>query len=232
MRPEGQRIERAYRDAVKAKTGADIAGGHQLAGGGLWLLKLVLDAAKTDDLDKFRAAVLAMDLPVGSALNGWGVKFDETGQNTQCARAALHAAVAGRPARHRVAGGVHDQSRQVDPARRVGPAEVAVRSASPILLDAPGPLPGRRASAERHAGRPCTYVPAAPRLHHPPGRHLRAHRGGAHPHLRRDARRQLRARRVPHAGHVSRVLGVRAAPARPVRDPRAVAPAHLRLRAG
>jgi hypothetical protein len=22
-----------------------------------------------------------MDLPVGSALNGWGVKFDETGQN-------------------------------------------------------------------------------------------------------------------------------------------------------
>src|SRR5499426_3201401 len=55
MRPEGQRIERAYREAVKAKT---------------------------DALDKFRAAVLAMDLPVGSALNGWGVKFDETGQNT------------------------------------------------------------------------------------------------------------------------------------------------------
>jgi len=56
---------------VKARTGADIAGGHQLAGGGLWILKLVLDAAKTDDLDKFRAAVLAMDLPVGSAVNGW-----------------------------------------------------------------------------------------------------------------------------------------------------------------
>ena len=82
MRPEGQRIERAYREAVKAKTGGDMTGGHQLAGGGLWLLKLVLDAAKTDDLDKFRAAVLAMDLPVGSALNGWGVKFDETGQNS------------------------------------------------------------------------------------------------------------------------------------------------------
>ena len=83
MRPEGQRIERAFREAVKAKTGSDVpAGGHQLAGGGLWLLKLVLDAAKSDDLDKFRAAVLAMDLPVGSAINGWGVKFDETGQNT------------------------------------------------------------------------------------------------------------------------------------------------------
>ena len=82
MRPEGQRIERAFREAVKAHTGSDIpAGGHQLAAGGLWLLKLVLDAAKTDDLEKFRAAVMAMDLPVGSAINGWGVKFDETGQN-------------------------------------------------------------------------------------------------------------------------------------------------------
>jgi branched-chain amino acid transport system substrate-binding protein len=82
MRPEGQRIERAYREAVKAKTGSDIAGGHQLAGGGLWVLKLVLDAAKTDDPDKFRAAVMGLDLPTGSALNGWGVKFDENGQNS------------------------------------------------------------------------------------------------------------------------------------------------------
>jgi len=83
FRPEGQRVERAFREAVKAKTGADSpAGGHQLAAGGLWILKLVLDRARTDDLDKFRAAVMAMDLPVGSAVNGWGVKFDETGQNS------------------------------------------------------------------------------------------------------------------------------------------------------
>jgi len=83
LRPEGMRIERAFREAVKTKTGLDSpAGGHQLAAGGLWILKLALDAAKTDDLDKFRAAVLAMDLPVGSGINGWGVKFDETGQNS------------------------------------------------------------------------------------------------------------------------------------------------------
>ncbi len=83
FRPEGQRIERAFREAVKAKTGSDVlAGGHQLAGGGLWVLKLALDAAKTDELDKFRSAVMAMDLPTGSAVNGWGVKFDETGQNS------------------------------------------------------------------------------------------------------------------------------------------------------
>ena len=82
LRPEGRRIERAFREAVKAKTGSDIlAGGHQLAGGGLWILKLALDAAKTDDLDKFRAAVMALDLPVGSSVNGWGVKFDGSRQN-------------------------------------------------------------------------------------------------------------------------------------------------------
>src|SRR5499425_182530 len=83
FRPEGQQIERAFREAVKARTGSDVlAGGHQLAGGGLWILKLALDAAKTDDLDKFRAAVLSLDLPVGSGVNGGGVKLDEAGQNS------------------------------------------------------------------------------------------------------------------------------------------------------
>jgi branched-chain amino acid transport system substrate-binding protein len=83
FRPEGQRIERAFREAVKAKTGTDVPlGGHQLAAGGLWILKLALDAAKTDELEKFRSAVMSLDLPVGSAVNGWGVKFDETGQNS------------------------------------------------------------------------------------------------------------------------------------------------------
>lgn len=82
LRPEGQKIERDFREAVQKRTGSYPLGGHQLAGAGLWLLKLALDAAKTDDPDKFRSAVLAMDLPVGSMINGWGVKFDETGQNS------------------------------------------------------------------------------------------------------------------------------------------------------
>ena len=82
LRPEGQRIEKAFRDHVKAKTGAESPfGGHQLAAGGLWLLKLVLDRARTDDLDKFRAAVMALDLPAHSAVNGWGAKFADNGQN-------------------------------------------------------------------------------------------------------------------------------------------------------
>src|SRR2546430_6177313 len=100
------------------------------------------------------------------------------------------------------------------------------RLADPV--DAPGPP---RGVARRVSGGPPDHArsPPASRLHHPPGRDLRAHRRGAPPHLRRDARRQLRPRRVPHAGHVSRLLGVRAAPSRPLRDARAVAPAHLRL---
>src|SRR5438105_14742875 len=83
LRPEGQKIEHAFREALKAKTGSDVpAGGHQLAAGGLWLLTLALDAAKTDELDKVRAAALKMDLPVGSPMNSWCVKFAGSGQNS------------------------------------------------------------------------------------------------------------------------------------------------------
>jgi branched-chain amino acid transport system substrate-binding protein len=81
LRPEGQRIEREFRDAVQARTGSYPLGGHQLAGGGLWILKLALDRAQSDDLDRFRRAVMSLDLPLGSTMNGWGVKFTDNGQN-------------------------------------------------------------------------------------------------------------------------------------------------------
>jgi branched-chain amino acid transport system substrate-binding protein len=81
LRPEGQKIEQEFRDAVQKRTGSHPVGAHQLAGGGLWLLKVVLDQAKSDDPDKFRTAVMSLDMPVGSMINGWGVKFSETGQN-------------------------------------------------------------------------------------------------------------------------------------------------------
>jgi branched-chain amino acid transport system substrate-binding protein len=81
LRPEGQQIEKAFRDAIQQRTGTYPFGAHQLAGAGLWLLKLVLDRAKTDDPEKFNAAVMSLDMPVGSMINGWGVKFSENGQN-------------------------------------------------------------------------------------------------------------------------------------------------------
>jgi len=81
LKPDGQKIEKDFRDAVQKRTGSYPLGGHQLAGGGLWLLKLVLDRSKSDDPDKFRDAVMSLDLPVGSMINGWGVKFNQEGQN-------------------------------------------------------------------------------------------------------------------------------------------------------
>jgi branched-chain amino acid transport system substrate-binding protein len=81
LKPDGQKIEKEFRDAIQKRTGSYPLGAHQLAGGGLWLLKLVLDRSKSDDPDKVREAVMSLDLPVGSTINGWGVKFSETGQN-------------------------------------------------------------------------------------------------------------------------------------------------------
>ena len=82
LKPEGQKIEKDFRDAVQKRTGSYPLGAHQLAGGGLWLLKVVLDKSKSDDPEKFRSAVMSLDLPVGTMINGWGVKFSETGQNS------------------------------------------------------------------------------------------------------------------------------------------------------
>jgi branched-chain amino acid transport system substrate-binding protein len=81
LRPQARELERAFAAAIQKRTGSYPVGGHQLAGAGLWLLKLVLDRARSDDLEKFRTAVMSLDLPVGSTLNGWGVKFAENGQN-------------------------------------------------------------------------------------------------------------------------------------------------------
>jgi branched-chain amino acid transport system substrate-binding protein len=47
------------------------------------LLKDVLPQAGSTDPDKIRAAALAADQPLGSSINGWGLKFDANGQNTR-----------------------------------------------------------------------------------------------------------------------------------------------------
>ena len=81
LKGDAQKLEHDFIEAVKKKTGGDPYAAHRLSGPGLWILKLVLDRAKSDDLDKFRGAVMSLDLPVGSMINGWGVKFAENGQN-------------------------------------------------------------------------------------------------------------------------------------------------------
>jgi len=82
LKSEGQKIEKDFRDAIQKRTGSYPLGAHQLAGGGLWLLKVALDKAQSDDPEKFRAAVLSLDLPIGTMINGWGVKFSDDGQNS------------------------------------------------------------------------------------------------------------------------------------------------------
>ena len=43
----------------------------------------VIQRAGSLDKDKLRAAVLATDVAAGTTATGWGVKFDEKGQNTR-----------------------------------------------------------------------------------------------------------------------------------------------------
>ncbi len=45
------------------------------------LLKRLLPAAGEMDVEKIRRAMLATDMPMGSTIVGWGVKFDPTSQN-------------------------------------------------------------------------------------------------------------------------------------------------------
>src|SRR5262249_62360595 len=78
---EAQKFGTDFASRVQKRPGSCLLGADQLAGGGLWLPKLVLAKAQSDDPEKCRSAVMSLDLPVGTMINGWGVKFSETGQN-------------------------------------------------------------------------------------------------------------------------------------------------------
>ena len=85
----------------------------------------MLDQSQSDDPDKFRAAVMSLDLPVGTMINGWGVKFNETGQNSN--ERVQHYMLQWQNGQlYGVAGGVHDQPGEVDSARRLGRAQIDV----------------------------------------------------------------------------------------------------------
>lgn len=81
MKPDVQQLERVFIEAIQKRTGAVPLASHRLSGAGLWMLKMVLDKSRSDDPEKFRAAVLSLDVPVGGSLNGWGIKFADNGQN-------------------------------------------------------------------------------------------------------------------------------------------------------
>ncbi len=66
----------------EAKYNERYAASAQLGAAGLWILAEVLKKTAGDlSPDRVRAAALSLDIPVGGMLNGWGVKFQDNGQN-------------------------------------------------------------------------------------------------------------------------------------------------------
>lgn len=74
----------AFVELYKRRYGSDPRSGHSLANyfGARVYLDAVQRAGGTDK-DRIRAAVLATDIAEGTTPTGWGVRFDEKGQNTR-----------------------------------------------------------------------------------------------------------------------------------------------------
>lgn len=71
-------------DLYKRKYGSDPRSGHSLAN--YFGARVYFDAvqrAGSTDKDRIRTAVLAIDIAEGTTPTGWGVRFDERGQNTR-----------------------------------------------------------------------------------------------------------------------------------------------------
>jgi branched-chain amino acid transport system substrate-binding protein len=87
LNPKGISAELASLEAelakrYEAKHKERYAASAQLGAAGVWILAEVLKKTGGDvSLEKFRAAALSLDIPVGGMLNGWGVKFRDDGQN-------------------------------------------------------------------------------------------------------------------------------------------------------
>ncbi len=73
--------------AYKKAYNSDPASGHSLANyAGMKIVAEILKKTKGDtSSDAVMKAAATIDMPVGSTATGWGVKFDETGQNTRAA---------------------------------------------------------------------------------------------------------------------------------------------------
>jgi len=73
---------RLFAEAYARRFGHPPRSGHSLSNyTGARIFLDILGRAGTAEKDKLRAAVLAADVPVHGCPNGWGARFDETGQN-------------------------------------------------------------------------------------------------------------------------------------------------------
>jgi branched-chain amino acid transport system substrate-binding protein len=73
---------KAFVELYKRKYGSDPRSGHSLANYvGAWVFLDAAQRAGAIDRDRFRAAMLATDIAKGVTATGWGMGFDEKGQN-------------------------------------------------------------------------------------------------------------------------------------------------------
>lgn len=82
LQPEAQELFKTFHDSYVKKYGVKPSPHSGMGFNGMWLLLTkVLPAAGEMDVEKIRQAAFALDMPVGSTIVGWGVKFDEKTQN-------------------------------------------------------------------------------------------------------------------------------------------------------
>jgi branched-chain amino acid transport system substrate-binding protein len=71
-----------FAETYRQRYGADPRSGHSLAcHAGAMLFLDAVQRAGGIEAARIRAAILALDLPIGAQPNGWGARFDERGQN-------------------------------------------------------------------------------------------------------------------------------------------------------
>lgn len=82
----GRALQHDYVTRLKGLTGREPSGFNAMAFVAAYsLLADVLPRARAlDDPEAIREAALACDVPAGDYPNGWGLKFDASGQNTRC----------------------------------------------------------------------------------------------------------------------------------------------------
>ncbi len=74
----------AFAETYKRRFGADPRSGHSLASHvGAQACLEAMHRAGGAERDRLRAALLAADVAEGGCANGWGLRFDERGQNTR-----------------------------------------------------------------------------------------------------------------------------------------------------
>jgi branched-chain amino acid transport system substrate-binding protein len=86
LNERGLRLKREYLNRLTALTGREPTGFNSMSFCVTYgLLRDVLDKVATpEDPHDVRTAAMATDVPLGSYPNGWGLRFDSSGQNTRC----------------------------------------------------------------------------------------------------------------------------------------------------